>query len=154
MSHVRKASEAVSEGGSETESVIIFNENVFLAMQDAEISTTTYVKQAQQIIENLSTMPERWIKTPKSINNMAASKVFHGVPRSGHASLDSKLVVGGVNPRVVSVASQVEKATCVVFVLYLSGAARFHPYLHNRKVNTRIPAAENTTYLLCIRNSP
>ena len=49
MSHVRKASEAVSEGGSETESVIIFNENVFLAMQDAEISTTTYVKQVQQI---------------------------------------------------------------------------------------------------------
>ena len=76
MSHVRKASEAVSEGGSETESVIIFNENVFLAMQDAEISTTTYVKQAQQIIENLSTMPERWIKTPKSINNVAASKVL------------------------------------------------------------------------------
>lgn len=76
MSHVRKASEAVSKAGSETESVISINENVFLAMQDAKISTTTHVKQAQQIIENLSTMPERWIKTPKSINNMAASKVL------------------------------------------------------------------------------
>jgi hypothetical protein len=72
MPHSRNPSETISE----PESVISFNENVYLAMQNSEVLTATYVEQAQHIIEELQTKQDRWIETPPSVNNVEASKVL------------------------------------------------------------------------------
>ncbi|KAG2365722.1 hypothetical protein BDR07DRAFT_609938 [Suillus spraguei] len=45
-------------------------------MQNAVVSTATYVGQAQQIIEQLATSQYRWITTPPSVHDMDASKVL------------------------------------------------------------------------------
>jgi hypothetical protein len=71
MPHSRNVSEV-----SEPESVISFNENVYLAMMNADISTETYVGQARSIIADLGTKDERWIRTPPSVNDVEASKVL------------------------------------------------------------------------------
>ncbi|KAG2097399.1 hypothetical protein BD769DRAFT_1394512 [Suillus cothurnatus] len=59
---------------SKPESVISFNKDVYLAMQNAAVSTVTYVGQARKIIEQLSTNQYRWIITPPSVHNMDASR--------------------------------------------------------------------------------
>ncbi|KAG2367586.1 hypothetical protein BDR07DRAFT_1393000 [Suillus spraguei] len=78
MSYSRNASDLsdLSATISESESVISFNEDVYLAMQNAVISTATYVGQAQQIIEQLATSQYRWIITPPSVHDVDASKVL------------------------------------------------------------------------------
>ncbi|KAG1736307.1 hypothetical protein EDB19DRAFT_1829939 [Suillus lakei] len=57
MPHSRNASDIsnLSEAISEPESVIDFNENVYMATQNADISTVTYAEQARQILEQLAT---------------------------------------------------------------------------------------------------
>jgi hypothetical protein len=72
MSHSRNPSDTISE----PESVISFNENVYLAMQNADISTTTYVEQARTIIDVLRRKQDRWIKTPPSVNDVEASNIL------------------------------------------------------------------------------
>src|ERR1700685_1866836 len=71
MPHSRTASEV-----SEPESVISFNEDVYLAMQNTDTSTSTYVERARVIIGYLETKVERWIKTPPSVNDVDAAKVL------------------------------------------------------------------------------
>jgi hypothetical protein len=87
MSHSRNASDLsdlsnLSTTISEPESVISFNEDVYLAMQNAVVSTATYVVQAQQIIEQLATSQYRWITTPPSVNDVDASKVLDAMLRN------------------------------------------------------------------------
>jgi hypothetical protein len=74
MPHSRTASEV-----SEPDSVISFNEDVYLAMQNADTSTSTYVERARDIIDNLATKVERWIKTPPSVNDVDAAKVLNAM---------------------------------------------------------------------------
>jgi hypothetical protein len=71
MPHTRSASEV-----SQPESVISFNENVYLAMMNADISTETYVERARRIIGKLQREDNRWIETPESVNDVEASKVL------------------------------------------------------------------------------
>jgi len=92
MSHSRNASDLsdlsdlsnLSTTISEPESVISFNEDVYLAMQNAVVSTATYVVQAQQIIEQLATSQYRWITTLPSVNDVDASKVLDAMLRNAH----------------------------------------------------------------------
>lgn len=85
MSHSRNASDTsnlsetfsdLSETISEPESVISFNENVYFNMQNATVSTVTYVRQARQTIRQLATNENRWITTPSSVHNVDASRVL------------------------------------------------------------------------------
>jgi hypothetical protein len=89
MSHSRNASDLsdlsdLSTTISEPESVINFNEDVYVAMQNAVVSTATYVVQAQQIIEQLTTSQYRWIVTPPSVHDVDASKVLDAMLGSAH----------------------------------------------------------------------
>ncbi|KAG1814763.1 uncharacterized protein BJ212DRAFT_1481947 [Suillus subaureus] len=78
MSHSRNASDTsdLSETISEPESVISFNESVYFNMQNATVSTATYVGQARQTIGQLATNENRWITTPSSVHNVDASRVL------------------------------------------------------------------------------
>lgn len=71
MSHSRSASEV-----SQPESVISFNENIYLVMMNTYISTKTYVERARRIIGNLQSGDQRWIETPRSVNDVDASRVL------------------------------------------------------------------------------
>ncbi|KAG1727218.1 hypothetical protein EDB19DRAFT_1914304 [Suillus lakei] len=92
MSHARNTSDIsdlsdlsdLSATLSEPESVISFNEDVYLAMQNAAVSTATYVGQAQQTIEQLATNQYRWITTPPSVHNVDASRVLDAMLRNAH----------------------------------------------------------------------
>ncbi|KAG2068508.1 hypothetical protein BDR04DRAFT_1119710 [Suillus decipiens] len=64
------------------ESVISFNEDVYLAMQNTAVSTATYMGQAQKIIEQLSTNQYRWIITPPNVHNMDTSRVLDAILRN------------------------------------------------------------------------
>ncbi|KAG1747728.1 uncharacterized protein EDB91DRAFT_1114510 [Suillus paluster] len=88
MSHSRTTSNMsdLSETISEPDSVISFNENVYLSMQNADISTATYVEQARQILDQLVTKQNRWIETPPRVNNMDASKALDAVLRNARQS--------------------------------------------------------------------
>ena len=91
MSHSRQASDVsdlsdLSETISEPESVISINENVYLTMQNAVVSTATYVGQARQIIEQLATNQYRWITTPPSVHDVDASKVLDAMLRNAHGT--------------------------------------------------------------------
>ncbi|KAG1722564.1 hypothetical protein EDB19DRAFT_1916597 [Suillus lakei] len=88
MSHSRNASDLSdsSETISEPESVISFNENVYLDMQNAVVSTATYVGQARQIIEQLATNQYRWITTPPSVHDVDASRVLDAMLRNAHGT--------------------------------------------------------------------
>jgi hypothetical protein len=81
MPHLRTASEA-----SESESVISFNEDVYLAMQNADTSTPMYVERARVIIGNLEMKVERWIKTPPSVNDVDAAKVLDAMLTHAHGT--------------------------------------------------------------------
>ena len=77
-SHSRKwlpHSRTVSEV-SKPESIISFNEHVYLAMQNADTSTLTYVERAHVITGNLEAEVGRWINTPPSLNNVDTEKVL------------------------------------------------------------------------------
>ena len=56
--HSRNASD-LSETIDEPESVVSFNENAYLASQNADISTVTYAEEARTIIEQLATKQDR-----------------------------------------------------------------------------------------------
>ncbi|KAG2116174.1 hypothetical protein DEU56DRAFT_840481 [Suillus clintonianus] len=84
-SHSRNAID-LSETISEPESVINFNENVYLNMQNAAISTATYVGQARQTIEQLSTNKYRWIATPPCVHDVDASRVLDAMLRNAHGT--------------------------------------------------------------------
>jgi hypothetical protein len=83
MSHSRNARD-LSTTISEPESVISFNEDVYLAMENAVVSTATYVGQARQTIEQLATNTYRWITTPSSVHNIDASRVLDAMLRNTH----------------------------------------------------------------------
>ncbi|KAG1748672.1 hypothetical protein EDB19DRAFT_218772 [Suillus lakei] len=53
-------------------SLMFFNGDVNLAMQNAQISTATYADRVQNIIEQPATRQERWIKTPPSVQDVDA----------------------------------------------------------------------------------
>ncbi|KAG1723537.1 uncharacterized protein EDB91DRAFT_1172556 [Suillus paluster] len=91
MSHSRTTSNMsnlsnLSETISEPDSVLSFNENVYLSMQNADISTATYVKQARQILDQLMTKQNRWIETPPRVNNLDASRVLDVMLRNARQS--------------------------------------------------------------------
>lgn len=88
MHHSRNASDIsdLSETISEPESVISFNEDVHLVMQNAVISTATYVEQARQIIEQLATNRNRWITTPPSVHDVDASRILDAMLRNAHGT--------------------------------------------------------------------
>ncbi|KAG1779931.1 hypothetical protein EV702DRAFT_1083256 [Suillus placidus] len=87
MPHSRNASDISNLSDiSEPESVISFNENVYLAMQNAVISTATYVGQARQITEQLATNQDRWITTPPSVGDVDASRVLDAMLRNAHGT--------------------------------------------------------------------
>ncbi|KAG1894687.1 uncharacterized protein F5891DRAFT_1061703 [Suillus fuscotomentosus] len=88
MHHSRNASDIsdLSETISEPESVISFNEDVHLVMQNAVISTATYVEQARQIIEQLATNQNRWITTPPSVHDVDASRILDAMLRNAHGT--------------------------------------------------------------------
>ncbi|KAG1747795.1 uncharacterized protein EDB91DRAFT_1114873 [Suillus paluster] len=88
MSHSRTTSDMsdLSETISEPDSVISFNENVYLSMQNADISTATYVEQARQILDQLVTKQNRWIETPPRVNNVDASRVLDAMLRNARQS--------------------------------------------------------------------
>ncbi|KAG0694265.1 hypothetical protein DFH29DRAFT_1006494 [Suillus ampliporus] len=81
MSHSRTMSETISE----PDSVISFNENVYLSMKN-DISTATYVEHARQIIDQLVTKQNRWIETPPRVNNVDASRVLDAMLRNARQS--------------------------------------------------------------------
>ncbi|KAG1748496.1 uncharacterized protein EDB91DRAFT_1114427 [Suillus paluster] len=74
----------LSETTSEPESVISFNENVYFNMQNAAVSTVTYVGQARQTIEQLATNQRRWIATPPSVHDVDASRVLDAMLRNAY----------------------------------------------------------------------
>jgi hypothetical protein len=88
MSHSRNASDIgdLSETPSGPESVISFNENVYLIMQNAAVSTATYMGQARQTIEQLATNQYRWIATPPSVDDVDASRVLDAMLRNAHST--------------------------------------------------------------------
>jgi hypothetical protein len=91
MSHSRNVSDIsdlndLSETISEPESVISFNENVYLNMQNAAVPTATYVGQARQTIEQLAMNQYRWIATPPSVHDVDASRVLDAMLRNAHGT--------------------------------------------------------------------
>ena len=48
-------------------------------MQNADTSTSTYVGRARDIIDNLATKVERWIKTPPSVNDVDVANVLNAM---------------------------------------------------------------------------
>lgn len=88
MSHSRNASDIgdLSETPSGPESVISFNENVYLIMQNAAVSTATYMGQARQTIKQLATNQYRWIATPPSVDDVDASRVLDAMLGGAHST--------------------------------------------------------------------
>ncbi|KAG2346358.1 hypothetical protein BDR05DRAFT_779868 [Suillus weaverae] len=90
MPHSRNASDISNLSDlsdiSEPESIISFNENVYLAMQNTVISTATCAGQARQIIEQLATIQDRWITTPPSVHDVDASRVLDAMLRNAHGT--------------------------------------------------------------------
>ncbi|KAG1795993.1 uncharacterized protein HD556DRAFT_1471324 [Suillus plorans] len=88
MHHSLNASDIsdLDETISEPESVISFNEDVYLVMQNATISTATYVEQARQIIEQLATNQNRWITTPPSVHDVDASRILDAMLRNARGT--------------------------------------------------------------------
>ncbi|KAG0704677.1 hypothetical protein DFH29DRAFT_1036801 [Suillus ampliporus] len=83
MAHSRNLSDLSDLSDLSTpESVISFNSDVNLAMQDAQISTATYADRARQVIDLLATRQERWIKTPPSVQDVEASRVLDAMLRN------------------------------------------------------------------------
>lgn len=76
----------LSETPSGPESVISFNENVYLIMQNAAVSTATYMGQARQTIKQLATNQYRWIATPPSVDDVDASRVLDAMLRNAHST--------------------------------------------------------------------